>query len=270
MNPPPLAIDFRYKKPDRLKSASSHQTWGGCFDASPVSGSGVMRRESIGAPTDRTSIEATPGITVGMRMMTKEFIWACIDLLEDILATHVGKHRVGSAAADTHIQEIVHIGNASTLHTPHPAAEAQSTPGADTGVDCCAKESTEECRAGIGINENMPDRSASGSGVVIEVDSAKETVLRSQSVQKTGEGPLNNHEYGHEEQTGNKRNLPELPAMRALPEKIQNYGRDKDQNRKRRRNHVGDWIEDRAKLWFRRKKGKDQNLAYRKHGVDRR
>ncbi len=44
---------------------------GGCFEASPVSGVGVMRMELTGAPELRTSIAATPGMTFGVRMVTK-------------------------------------------------------------------------------------------------------------------------------------------------------------------------------------------------------
>jgi hypothetical protein len=44
---------------------------GGCFEASPVSGSGVIVRLRIGAPLDRTSTVATPGITSGVRIVTK-------------------------------------------------------------------------------------------------------------------------------------------------------------------------------------------------------
>ena len=44
---------------------------GGCFEASPVSGVGVMRMELTAAPELRTSIVATPGITLGVRMVTK-------------------------------------------------------------------------------------------------------------------------------------------------------------------------------------------------------
>ena len=43
---------------------------GGCFEASPVIGSGVMWMPLTFAPLDRTSRVATPGITVGMRMVT--------------------------------------------------------------------------------------------------------------------------------------------------------------------------------------------------------
>ena len=43
---------------------------GGCFEASPVSGIGVMRRLSTGEPVLRASIVATPGITLGMRIVT--------------------------------------------------------------------------------------------------------------------------------------------------------------------------------------------------------
>jgi hypothetical protein len=44
---------------------------GGCFEASPVSGVGVIRKELTFAPELRTSIVATPGITLGVRMVTK-------------------------------------------------------------------------------------------------------------------------------------------------------------------------------------------------------
>ena len=43
---------------------------GGCFDASPVMGRGVMWMPLTGAPLERTSTVATPGMTVGMRMVT--------------------------------------------------------------------------------------------------------------------------------------------------------------------------------------------------------
>ena len=43
---------------------------GGCFAASPVSGIGVMRMELIAAPELRTSTVATPGMTLGVRMVT--------------------------------------------------------------------------------------------------------------------------------------------------------------------------------------------------------
>ena len=43
---------------------------GGCLEASPVMGRGVILMLLIFAPLDRTSMVATPGITVGMRMVT--------------------------------------------------------------------------------------------------------------------------------------------------------------------------------------------------------
>jgi hypothetical protein len=43
---------------------------GGCFEASPVIGSGVMWMLLTFEPLDRTSTVATPGMTVGMRMVT--------------------------------------------------------------------------------------------------------------------------------------------------------------------------------------------------------
>ena len=43
---------------------------GGCFDASPVRGRGVMVMFRMGAPLDRTSSAATPGMTSGVRTVT--------------------------------------------------------------------------------------------------------------------------------------------------------------------------------------------------------
>ncbi len=43
---------------------------GGCFEASPVIGSGVMRMPFTFFPLERTSTVATPGMTVGVRMVT--------------------------------------------------------------------------------------------------------------------------------------------------------------------------------------------------------
>src|ERR1700744_2878238 len=43
---------------------------GGCFEASPVNGVGVMLMDRTAAPELRTSIAATPGITLGGRMVT--------------------------------------------------------------------------------------------------------------------------------------------------------------------------------------------------------
>jgi hypothetical protein len=42
---------------------------GGCFEASPVIGRGVMWMLLIFAPLDRTSTLATPGMTVGVRIV---------------------------------------------------------------------------------------------------------------------------------------------------------------------------------------------------------
>ena len=44
---------------------------GGCFEASPVSGVGVMRMDVTGAPELLTSMLATPGMTFGVRIVTK-------------------------------------------------------------------------------------------------------------------------------------------------------------------------------------------------------
>ncbi len=43
---------------------------GGCFEASPISGIGVIRMAWTAAPELLTSIVATPGITVGGRIVT--------------------------------------------------------------------------------------------------------------------------------------------------------------------------------------------------------
>ena len=43
---------------------------GGCLEASPVNGVGVTLMERTGAPELRTSIAATPGMTLGVRMVT--------------------------------------------------------------------------------------------------------------------------------------------------------------------------------------------------------
>ncbi len=46
---------------------------GGCRDASPVSGIGVIDRALSAGPATRTSTVATPGTTVGGRTVTKNW-----------------------------------------------------------------------------------------------------------------------------------------------------------------------------------------------------
>ena len=71
------------------------QSWAGVCDASPVSGVGVMRMELIAAPELRTSIVATPGITLGVRMVTKSLYGPAFTSSIYILAADVGVSRKG-------------------------------------------------------------------------------------------------------------------------------------------------------------------------------
>ncbi len=69
----PAAISQRepVKKAGSSAEGRMASELGGCFAASPVSGVGVIWMDLTGAPELRTSIVATPGMTLGVRMVTK-------------------------------------------------------------------------------------------------------------------------------------------------------------------------------------------------------
>ncbi len=203
---------------------------GGCFAASPVIGRG----RDVDAADVRTTRSHFYGCDAGNDGRHAdgdvELVGSGFDLLEDILAAYVSvrclRNRRECRGAGRGAGEGARR-QASPLHAPHPASEAQTDPGADRAVDGGAQQTEVEDRAVIWVEEAAQAIKAFRSRVVVEVDGAEEAILGCFGEQEVGEGPFDDYEHGDEEEAGDESNFPWFPCARSLPEKIERRVRER-------------------------------------------
>ena len=206
---------------------------GGCLEASPVRGRGVMvrrvTRRAGGADLDG----GDAGDDVGRADGDEELVGAGGDLLEDVLVADVG---VGwQAASDAGATQA----GARSVREQRRSfiAGRPASSGRSGGRPRCRwharrrrrrRRPRQSARPESGWKKLAQAVVAVGAGVVVEVDGAEEAVLAGLGHEEVGEGPLDREEHGGEDDAGDEGDLPGLPGAGALPEQVEREGGDDD------------------------------------------
>ncbi len=144
----------------------------------------------------------------------------------------------------------------SSPHAAHPPAKLQTKPGGDGGVDGSPQETLVKGCAVIGEEPFPHPVVSSGPRIIVKINSPEEAILARVREQEVGKRPLDCDQYGHEKHARDQGNLPRLPVLHPPPEQIKGQRRNQDEDRKLRRNQVGDRVEHRAELRLGRKSGR--------------